>query len=211
MKCFHLICQRFSMAAFAAGLLITSLADADNDVWKTAANGTWSAGGSWVDGSPPDSIFDSATFDKSGAYTVSFSADPDVIGKLVLTNAANVTFASSTRPGNPIVPRTLRFTFADESLLLANGTSLTLGATSGGFPATSTPFHITAQGDLRVDHATTLNVKFGSVVDVSGSSKLNGNITVSAGSLVQQGGGFIGSDATINIVGASSRLTNTAC
>jgi hypothetical protein len=58
----------FSAYFAAAGLLASPAALADSDVWKTAANGAWGAGGSWVDGSTPSSIFDTATINLGGTY-----------------------------------------------------------------------------------------------------------------------------------------------
>jgi hypothetical protein len=148
MRCSNVNCKRCIMAAvIAAGLLAPSLSVADNDVWKTAASGTWGAGGSWVDGSPPSSIFDEARFTLGGAYTVSFNADPDPIGALTLISGSNVTFASSSRPGNPIPPRSLSLiqTGAQSgNLVVAGFSKLTLGAVTGGFPSSSHPFHLTA-------------------------------------------------------------------
>lgn len=161
-----------------------------------------------MDGSSPDSISDTARIDLPGAYTVSFSGDPDPIGALTLANAANVTFASSSRTGNPIVPRTLQLVNTGGgagSLTMTGSASLALGATSGGIPSTSNPFHLTADGDLTVGFGSTLNVRFGSdvvasklvsggQVNVSGSGstlnastsvEVNGGLNITTGGLLQ--------------------------
>src|SRR5688572_11499540 len=92
------------VAALAAwGLFAASPSRAANDVWKTAANGVWSVDGNWVDGTSPG-VGDEATFNLPGTYTVSFNAAPDPIQALAITNGGNVTFASSSRPPNPIQP-----------------------------------------------------------------------------------------------------------
>ncbi|MBA3481765.1 MAG: hypothetical protein H0T51_08115, partial [Pirellulales bacterium] len=221
-------------AAVVWGLMAASPLRAANDVWKTAASGTWGAGGSWVDGSPPSSIFDQATFDKAGAYTVSFNADPDPIGALTLTSATNVTFASSSRPGNPILPRSLRLIEASGvstgDLRISGGATLTLGAVTGGFPSTSHPFHLTADSNLHINPGATLNVRFGSdvvtlilssdgLINVSGSgSTLNahttqvgdGSLNVTAGGLVQSSNSIVGlaGTGTATVSGAGSQWNN---
>jgi T5SS/PEP-CTERM-associated repeat protein len=207
----------------AAGWLAPS-ATADDDVWKTAVSGTWSAGANWVDGSPPN-IFDEVAFNLPGAYTVSFSADPDPIHRLTLSGGANVTFASSSRPPSPIVPRTLHLVgTSDGDLSVGNGT-LTLGTTTGGFPSTSHPFHLNA--DHTVGVSGTLNVKFNSdvnaaILDVNGQLNitgtgssvttssfgvLDGAVNVTQGGLVQSGNaGILGAVA---VSGAGSRWVSS--
>ncbi|MBA3482512.1 MAG: hypothetical protein H0T51_11915 [Pirellulales bacterium] len=225
----------YALAA-AAGWLAPSLSMAANDVWKTAVNGTWSAGLNWVDGSTPSSIFDQATFNLPGAYTVSFTGDPDPIGALTLTSAANVTFASSSRPGNPIVPRSLSLVETsganNGNLVVSGGATLTLGATTAGFPSSSHPFHLTAGGNLSVGPTATLNVRFGSDVvasvlshegqiNVSGSGSslnvnsmhiLGGSLNVTAGGLVQSTSSFVGLDTgggSVTVSGAGSQWNNS--
>ncbi|MBA3480592.1 MAG: hypothetical protein H0T51_02150, partial [Pirellulales bacterium] len=192
-------------AAAAWGLVSGSPSSADIDVWKTAASGVWGTGGSWVDGTTPSSIFDQANINLAGTYTVSFSADPDPIGALTVNSAANVTFASNSRPPSPIVPRTLRLvdTSGGGDLSVRGRATLTLGHMTGGFPS-SHPFHLTAGGELTVEFFSTLNVLFGSDV-VTSILRNRGTTNVSgSGSTLNAGSTNITGDSVINVSGSGS-------
>jgi T5SS/PEP-CTERM-associated repeat protein len=197
---------------------------ADEDFWKTAASGTWGAGGSWVDGTTPG-VSDSATFNLPGTYTVSFNATPDPIRGLSITNGGNLTFASSSRPPNPIVPRTLPVTSVPGlgNVFVTSGATLTLGAL-GGIQG-SQPLHLTSR---QLDVFGTLNVRFGSDVNViDGHLSIGGQLNVNGsgstitthssgfnGSTIVNAGGFmqtsdssigVGSVGAVTVSGVGSR------
>jgi T5SS/PEP-CTERM-associated repeat protein len=224
MKCFNLIGRQYLLVAMAVtGLLASARLQAANDVWKTAVSGTWSAGLNWVDGSSPSSIFDSATFNLPGAYTVSYSADPDPIGALTLASGANVTFASAVgRDGITVVSRSLRLVDTGAhpgKLAVAGGSTLTLGRVTGGFPSTSQPFHLTVDKTISLSDGGTLNARFGSQVDAQlisvgvPSQEGQGRLSVSSGAAVTSHFGLIGSsgssgDVTVSGVGSRWDLTS---
>lgn len=215
-----------TLGVVVAGLVVASTSLAADDSWKTAANGVWGAGSSWTDGTTPGAS-DSATFNLPGTYTVTFNADPPPIQALTLTSAANVTFASGSRPPNPIEVRTLPVTSApgSEDVILSDGATLTLGEASGGLPLVSHPFHLTAGRGLAVQNGATLNVSFGSDVvttdfnlhgrlNVSGSGSectfqfadlpRGGSLNVAAGGLFEGLGAGIG--GLVSVSGANSRI-----
>jgi T5SS/PEP-CTERM-associated repeat protein len=154
-------------AAAAAGLVAVSPLLAGEDIWKTAADGVWGAGASWVDNTTPvDS--DEATFNLPGTYTATFNADPQPISRLTVTNNANVTLASGSLPPNPVQTRTLQVTTPPGSgdVLIADDATLTLGASSS---STSHPFRLSARV-ITLTNDGTLDVKFGSNVVGAGVS-----------------------------------------
>ena len=165
-----------------------------------------------MDGTTPGNN-DSAKFNLPGTYTVSFNADPDTIFALSVENAANVTFASSTRPQNPFQARTLQVRNAH----VGGNATLTLGTFSAGSIPSIRPFHlITASDDLdglRLG-AGTLNVKFNSsimtpFIRVGLGPGGQSTMAVTDGAVVTSSfGGRIGdqgSNAAVTISGPGSR------
>lgn len=213
MTCFHLNFKPIVVAA-AAWLTAISPSPADNDVWKAAADGSWSAGLSWVDGTEPDTFADTATINRTGAYTVSFVSNPAAIGALTLGGSANVTFASAIRnPDNPVPVRslTLRSGTHSGNLAVEGFATLTLGSVTGQSPP-SQAFNLTAEGTLSVAEATTLNLAFGSVLTASGTGATNifqGNVNINSGSLILGQFATTSHDGVVTVSGSGSRLVSS--
>ncbi|MBA4107914.1 MAG: hypothetical protein C0485_19450 [Pirellula sp.] len=142
---------------------------------------------------------------------VSFSAEPDPINALTLASGANVTFASSARPDNPIVPRTLQVAVnanTGGSVAVGSGASLTLGTASGGFPS-SHPFHLTADA-LNLGTGSTLNVRFGSDVVTPFLSSSGGQINVrGSSSTLKATNNAIFDSGSLNVTAGGSAQANS--
>jgi hypothetical protein len=157
-----------------------------DDVWKDPVSGSWGTGSNWEDGSTPTDS-NTANFDESGTYAVTFDADPDAIRALTVS-ASQVTFTSSGGA------RTLAVNSASGSqdVLVDGGATVTLG-TAGN------PLHLTVGDQLTVEGGGSLSVTSNS--DLSA----NGNVLIGAGGAGDTGVlAASGSGSTITQSGAGT-------
>jgi T5SS/PEP-CTERM-associated repeat protein len=187
---------------------------ANNDIWSTAADGVWTVGSNWLDGSVPGNG-DMATFNAAGTYTVTFNnqnPNPPAIQALLLENNADVTFAGNTF----LSQRTLSVNSGgDRDVVITENASLTLGTFGGGLVGDK-PVHLTVGDQLRLIHGGLLRVRFGSNVNVASLIRLaegSGSMQISEGGTVQSAAGFIGSftgsSATVLVTGANSQWVSS--
>ena len=215
------------MATAAWWLVSGALVLAANDSWDAAASGVWETDTNWADNTSPG-VFDTATFNLAGAYTVAFNAVPTPIRELTLTGAANVTLTSA----NSVDVRTLRVNSSlsggSQNVNISSGASLSLGTFVFGINI-SKPLHLTVGNRLSVASGSTLNVRFGSdvttpeltgdgQVNVSGSgSTLNvttnaidfGSLNATAGGVVQTTTASFGDGGIASVSGSGSQWIAT--
>jgi hypothetical protein len=186
-----------------------------DDFWRSAASGTWSAGLNWEDSSTPTAS-NTANFNESGTYTVTFDANPDAIRALIVS-AGSVTFASSGGA------RTLPVNSAGGTgdVRIDGGATLTLG-TSGN------PLHLTIGDELAIESGATLNINHSSQVTPGGNVTVDGGVlakdsatsmltlgtgktlTIENGGRASFTGGYSTNNAVYNVSGAASRMETLA-
>jgi T5SS/PEP-CTERM-associated repeat protein len=151
--------------------------EAANKTWTAAVSGSFNTAANWTGGAPTSA--DTATFDKAGAYTVTFSSSPT--NQDLFFQAGNVTFNSSGGPHTYL----LNGAGGDDAVF--TGGSLTLGASA------ATAIILNVQDDLMIRGNASLLAHFGS--DVATQDLTVGDAGTSAG------------DGTLTIDGPGSSLT----
>lgn len=205
-------CCAVVLSAFIAVAWMAPPSQATTDVWKAAVSEVWGVGTNWADGTTPI-LSDTANFNLPGVYTVSFNATPQAISALTLTNSANVTFASASRPPNPIATRTLPVNFpgSPQDIQISNNAALTLGTASGGFPSSSQPFNLTAGDDLFVGSGSALNVRFASQLTVGDQVFIsNGTLNVTNGGRVRSANMRINEQGVMNVTSGPVQIDDFA-
>jgi T5SS/PEP-CTERM-associated repeat protein len=169
------------------------------NTWTNPVNGSWSDASKWTGGGVPTGT-DSATFNKTGTYTVSFSNVFQNLTDMFITNGT-VTFERVASPAT----LTIVAPGYEDQLTVGNAT-LNMGLTL--------PVNITTSSDTIINSGGTINVRAGSLLNVQFALDINsgGTINVSGGGdVLTQTNDFIGSaggsPATVTVAGVGSTWT----
>ncbi len=195
--------RRFLSAAVACGISLSYAlpVHALLNTWANPVNGSWSDNSKWSGGGAPTGT-DSATFNKAGTYTVSFSNVFQNLTDMFVTGG-NVTFERVASPA------TLTIVAAgyDDQLTVGNAT-LNMGLTL--------PVNITTSSYTNINSGGTINVRAGSLLNVQSHMFINsgGAVNVSGGgdvlSLIGAIGSTIGTPGTVTVTGAGSTWATTS-
>lgn len=172
------------------------VAPADADYWKDPVNGAWGTGSNWVDGTTPTDA-NTASFDVSGSYLVTFDANPDSIRELNISDGT-ITFQSSGGGETLAVDSAS----GSQDVTISGGASLILGSSGTGNRVDLTIGNdlsiVGASSSLTVRHGSDLNVSGDVLIDEGGLQigfpfESVGQFTLAAGKTVTiQNGGSLG-------------------
>ena len=170
---------RLCLVLLLIATLPTSLAHASAYMWTNSSGGDWNGGlppgGNWnFAGSPGGG--DSATFNLSANYTVSFSSSPSPIQDLTVS-AGSVTYVSSGAGGANTLSVNSSTGGNQTTTITGAATSLTLSA-----PPSGNPLNLTTGNTMSIQSGAHLSALFGSQINAGALSIGSGTVLVDGSS-----------------------------